>query len=192
MTSGFAPDFRCTLREKVEASMWGPAYSTMFKICLTFDFPMILSLLSSRSQTISHTTGTTIMSLASLFRRAPRRFMTPGQLAAHLGPASTASAPSTAKPTPSPTPSDADEPTPGHPVVHPDLTREWPEMTPDVLRRVLGDKAVEVELGRRGRGYLDPGWQRVEMPFCKLSSSLQADGSVLPRLHLEAWERRSL
>lgn len=60
-------------------------------------------------------------------------------------------------------------PTPGHPVVLPDLAREWPRVDPESLRGIFGDSLVEVELGKRGRGYMDPAWQRVEMPFCELT-----------------------
>lgn len=96
--------------------------------------------------------------------------MTPVQLAAHLSPPSTTATPTAESASSSPRPSDADaseEPIQGHPVVLPDLTKQWPEITPESLRSVLGESAVEVELGRRGRGYLDPAWQRVEMPFCE-------------------------
>lgn len=100
--------------------------------------------------------------------------MTPAQLAVHLAPPPTPPALSTALPSPNPSPSDADEPVQGSPVVLPDLTKQWPTVTPESLRNTLGDKSVEVELGRRGRGYLDPAWQRVEMPFCKLTCSLSS------------------
>lgn len=111
------------------------------------------------------------MSLAAVFRRTPRRFMTPVQLAAHLAPPLSSPPAPTTTATTDPAPADAEdrEPVHGHPVVLPDLTKQWPTVTPESLRGILGDTSVEVELGRRGRGYLDTAWQRVEMPFCKLS-----------------------
>lgn len=51
------------------------------------------------------------------------------------------------------------------------LVSHWPAASwdaPDLgtLRDDVGeDTGVEVEVGRRGRGYLDGGWQRVTMGF---------------------------
>lgn len=65
----------------------------------------------------------------------------------------------------------------GGPLILQDLVTSWPAMkdwaspidgqiTLDGLRRDVGeDTAVEVEIGKRGRGYLDPDWQRVTMGF---------------------------
>jgi lysine-specific demethylase 8 len=68
------------------------------------------------------------------------------------------------------------------PLILKGLTNSWPKtadwhatdaegkLTLDALRNVVGeDTAVEVEVGRRGRGYLDPDWQRVTMGFGELS-----------------------
>lgn len=53
------------------------------------------------------------------------------------------------------------------------LVSHWPATSSlsldhdlSALRELVGeDTAVEVELGRRGRGYLDKGYQRVTMGF---------------------------
>lgn len=59
----------------------------------------------------------------------------------------------------------------GVPLRLPGLVRHWPARAWDApglgtLRHDVGeDTAVDVEVGRRGRGYRDPGWQRVTMGF---------------------------
>ncbi|OCF41874.1 hypothetical protein I317_04284 [Kwoniella heveanensis CBS 569] len=48
----------------------------------------------------------------------------------------------------------------------PALTRWRPDDNLREIREAVGaDRAVEVELGKKGRGYLHPDWQRVHMPF---------------------------
>ncbi|WVF71303.1 hypothetical protein IAT40_006106 [Kwoniella sp. CBS 6097] len=54
-----------------------------------------------------------------------------------------------------------------------DLISTWPALSTwrldDDLREIReavgADRAVEIELGKKGRGYLHPDWQRVYMPF---------------------------
>ncbi|WVQ99563.1 hypothetical protein IAU59_006699 [Kwoniella sp. CBS 9459] len=53
------------------------------------------------------------------------------------------------------------------------LTSAWPAMVKwrldndlqDIRENVGEHRSVEIELGKRGRGYLHPDWQRVHMPF---------------------------
>lgn len=55
----------------------------------------------------------------------------------------------------------------------PSLTSAWPALTSwqltDGLKRLrekIGENRVtEIELGKKGRGYLDKEWQRIHMPF---------------------------
>jgi lysine-specific demethylase 8 len=59
-----------------------------------------------------------------------------------------------------------------------DITARWPASSLwtlnnglQALRDTVGDtKEVDVELGQKGRGYLDPGYQRVSMGFGKSST----------------------
>lgn len=60
----------------------------------------------------------------------------------------------------------------------PSIIDNWPgiknwELSDDLqaLRTAVGEtREVEVELGPKGRGYLDPNWQRVTMGFGKYLS----------------------
>lgn len=63
---------------------------------------------------------------------------------------------------------------PHHTPLHlPNLLTSWPGLDSwrlsdglERLRQILGqDRQVEVELVNRGRGYLDPEFNRVHMPF---------------------------
>ncbi|OXC64617.1 hypothetical protein AYX13_06044 [Cryptococcus neoformans] len=55
----------------------------------------------------------------------------------------------------------------------PSLTSAWPALTSwqledglQRLREKIGeDRVTEIELGKKGRGYLDKEWQRIHMPF---------------------------
>jgi hypothetical protein len=82
------------------------------------------------------------------------------------------------------------------PLLLPQLTRDWPALAgpsrwgvhpPDELSRLrqsIGeDRAVEVELGPRGRGYMDERYRRVTMGFGGCYSPLCEPYEQLSRSH---------
>ncbi|WVQ80790.1 hypothetical protein IAT38_002895 [Cryptococcus sp. DSM 104549] len=62
---------------------------------------------------------------------------------------------------------------PIHPLHLPGLVTHWPALSSwklsdrlQAIRTAVDEnRAVEIELGKKGRGYLHPDWQRVTMPF---------------------------